>query len=234
MGCCSEKMNSVKNKYHQLAMSEEETIITMREKSLPFSTIKLSDLELLLNKQEHNQVFSINQIRHVMAELNVDVEIFSTPDQHIHTLLKLLQNPKRLYDYKTVMLFGVVLSSGTTKEKGEVLFKLYDAKKTGTISEGELVEMIEDLIDVSVNKIPRVAVDENEHRQVFTMSRMKLEEYVGMLMTRKQALVSRALNALIGGKKSVTRSEFVKRMEENSLLESLLWSFQLRLTMLDV
>jgi hypothetical protein len=234
MGCCSEKMIAAKNKYNQLALSEEETIITMREKSIPFSMIKLTDLDLTMKQHNYTSLLSINNLRQVLSDLSIDLEIFTSPEDPIHILLKIMQNPQRLYDYKTVILFGVVLGIGTPKEKALILYKLYDKTDSGRISEASLIEMLNDIINVSVTQIPKIAIDNSETPENFTISEKKLNEYLRNLLAKKKIFTSRALNLLVGGKSYISQGDFMKILSESSYLESLLWSFQLRLAMLDL
>lgn len=233
MGCCSEKMNAVKNKYNQLALSEEETVITMKEKCLPFSTTRLENLKSVILNNSSSGIMSIAQLRKAMTELDFDIEIFTTPEEHIQNLLRLLQNSKRLYDVKTVMLFGVLLCSGTAEEKAEILFDIYDINGTHCLQEAEINEMLSELIDISVDKIPRIAIDNNSEPEKFTMPEYRILEYTECLLNKKGNLITRLSNVIFAEGKIMRREHFIKRVSEDPFLETILWSFHIRLALVD-
>ncbi|OMJ92815.1 hypothetical protein SteCoe_4357 [Stentor coeruleus] len=233
MGCCSEKMNAVKNKYNQLALSEEETVITMKEKCLPFSTTRLENLKSVILKNSTSGIMSIAQLRKAMTELDFDIEIFTTPEEHIQNLLRLLQNSKRLYDVKTVMLFGVLLCTGTNEEKAEILFDIYDINGTHCLQEAEINEMLSELIEISVNKIPRIAVDNSSEPEKFTMPEYRILEYTECLLNKKDNLIARLNNLIFAEGKIMRRENFIKRVSEDPFLGTILWSFHIRLALVD-
>ncbi|OMJ66249.1 hypothetical protein SteCoe_36971 [Stentor coeruleus] len=233
MGCCSEKMKSVKNKFKQIALSEEETIITMKEKLLPFSTINIQELDTVIRSNSSNGVLSTAQLRKAMTELNFDIETFTLPQDHIQILLKLLQNPQRLYDVKTVMLFGVLLCAGEPLDKSQILYSLYDINNTYCLQEPEIREMISELIDISVDKIPRIAIDNSAEPENFTISEKHLLEYINTLLNKKDEFLSQVIEVLFAGKKIMRKTEFIKCISDDHFLQTILWSFQIRLALVN-
>ncbi|OMJ70171.1 hypothetical protein SteCoe_31905 [Stentor coeruleus] len=232
MGCCSEKMNAVKNKFHQLALSEEETIITMKEKSLPFASVRLQDLTDAVLKNSSNGVLSIAQLRKAMTELNFEVEIFTSPKDHIICMLKLLQNPKRLYDVKTVIMFGVLLSAGIPEEKAAILFDLCQTDNHH-LQEGDFKHVLSDLIDISVQKIPRIAINTDIEAGSFSIPEDRLSQYTSCLLKNKIQMMSDVTSILFAEKKPIRKGEFINRISNDSFLETILWSFQIRLALID-
>lgn len=232
MGCCSEKMNAVKNKFHQLALSEEETVITMKEKSLPFSSVRLQELSDAILKNSSNGMLSIAQLRKAMTELNIEVEIFTSPEEHILCLLKLLQNSKRLYDVKTVIMFGVLLSAGIPEEKAGILFDLCNTRNH-YLQEGDFKDMLSELIDISVVKIPRIAINSSSEVEGFTIPEDRLLQYTGCLLKNKASMISRVASVLFAEQKTMEKGEFINRISNDSFLETILWSFQIRLALID-
>ncbi|OMJ71506.1 hypothetical protein SteCoe_30258 [Stentor coeruleus] len=234
MGCCSEKMNAVKNKFNQLSLSEEETAITMKEKSLPFSSVRLQDLSNAIHKNSSNGMLSIAQLRKAMTELNFEVEIFTSPEDHISCLLKLLQNSKRLYDVKTVIMFGVLLSAGIPEEKAGILFDLCDINDNHYIQEEDFKGILSELIDISVEKIPCIAINNNDSElEGFTIPEDHLLQYTACLLKNKASMISRITSVLFAEQKIMRKGEFVNRISNDSFLETILWSFQIRLALID-
>lgn len=233
MGCCSEKMKSVKNKFKQIALSKEETIITMKEKLLPFSAVNIQELDTVIRNNSSNGVLSIAQLRKAMTELNFDIETFTLPQDHIQILLKLLQNSERLYDVKTVMLFGVLLCAGEPLDKSQILYNLYDVNNTNCLQEAETRQIISELIDISVDKIPRVAVDNGAEPENFTISEGNLLEYTNSLLVKKDEFISQIIDVLFAGRKIMRKTEFIKCISDDHFLQTILWSFQIRLALVN-
>ena len=233
MGCCSDKMSISRNKYDQMASSEEEATITMKEKQIPFSTVELQAFEKSIQKHQNNGILSISQFRQAMAELDFDIKIFTIPEYYIRLLLKALQNSKQLFEVKTILLFGIVLCIGTPCEKSEILFKLYDTKNSKLLKKNELLLMIKDIFEVSVIKIPRIAEDNIDEPQTFTLSEEKLNSYIESMSAKEDKFTSKAIDLLIGEAEEITQEEFINRISQEPFLESLVWSFQLRQLLVD-
>lgn len=231
MGCCSGKELEPGFGMQQISLSEEESIITMREKQIPFSRIKLEDLQKALKTNENNRVLSIVQLRKAMSGLGFDTQIFGQPDENIQNFLKLLSNSSRLYELKTISLFGVVLSIGSPKEKSLILFKLYENTEGEGLSKSEINAMIEDIIDVSVNKLPQIAINDDDDPEQFTLPKEKLLNYVSSLLEKKENYITIAVNSLIADKEKIFVNEFVNKITDDPMLECLLWSYQLRLAL---
>ena len=231
MGCCNEKMQMMRERYSQLVNSEEEEVIKIKEKAIPFSKTKIKELDVVIKKNQYEGIMSIAQLRKALVELNFDLEDFTMPEDHIAKLLKILQNPKRLYDVKTVMLCGILLGEGVNKEKANMLFKIYDKKHNDRISKKKITAMIREIIDLSACKIPMIAIDDNEEPQTFTLPSHKITAYSNMLLVKKEVYITEVLNQLMGESNYINLDEFVKKICGNLVLESLLWTYQVRLSL---
>ena len=228
MGCCSEKM-MVKTTMGRLSLSDEETIITMKEKLLPFSCLTLSELTSSITHNQEEQIMSSCQFRKALTDIGVESEVFTDPESQVYIFLRILQNPSRLYDVRTVMLAGIVLSTSLATEKADALFSLYDSSGTKELKESEARKMIEEIIEVSVGKLPLLAKETSEEEHNFTLSEEKVVAYVENLMRKKDKYIQRALPVIMASSEKVNREEFVRRVSEHVLLEPMLWSYQLRL-----
>jgi hypothetical protein len=233
MGCCNEKMMMGKSRFNLMLVSEEEDIIKLKEKSLPFSTTKVMDLEAVIKQNQFDGVLSIAQLRKSLTQLEFDLELFTIPEIHIAKLLQILQNPRKLYEVRTILLCGILLCEGTTSDKANMLFNLYDSKRDTSLDKDVIKDMVYEIIDMSVKKIPKIAVDDNEEPEPFTIDTSKLETYTNGLLSKSETLVEKVITKLMEDQYCITQTDFIKRISRDSFLESLLWSYRIRLELSD-
>ena len=81
------------------------------------------------------------------------------------------------FDLKILSVLGITLSLGTTADKSQLLFELYEEDKEGEIKKESLAELINTILDLAIEKIPLLSSNLNNHKE--------LSEYVEDLKKNK-------------------------------------------------
>ena len=217
MGCCNDKtLNSI-NKEGQMIVSGEEETIKRNEKLLKFTTLDTSDIIEQLKKYESYGILSKVLLKGALANLDFDNSCFTDPESPDFKFLLQLQNENKLFTLKTVCLSAILLGCGNTSEKAKLLFSLYDVPQKETLEKFEISAMLDDIINLAVNK--------------FTLE--KLQKHMNNLLDRKDRYLVKLQNRLLGGNNTVTFKEFISKFSDDPLLETILWSYQVRYSLLE-
>ena len=233
MGCCNDKtLNSI-NKEGQMIVSGEEETIKRNEKLLKFTTLDTSDIIEQLKKYESYGILSKVLLKGALANLDFDNSCFTDPESPDFKFLLQLQNENKLFTLKTVCLSAILLGCGNTSEKAKLLFSLYDVPQKETLEKFEISAMLDDIINLAVNKIPLIAVDESEEPETNKFTLEKLQKHMNNLLDRKDRYLVKLQNRLLGGNNTVTFKEFISKFSDDPLLETILWSYQVRYSLLE-
>lgn len=58
------------------------------------------------------------------------------------------------YRLKSLMIAGIMLGKGKPRIKASLLFELYDQEATGFIQSTDIYEMVEEMMSISLDKLP--------------------------------------------------------------------------------
>ena len=228
MGCCNERLTCEKNKSIELTSCSEENIIRIKEKSLPLSLINAEDAISIIRKYQFEGFLSSAQLRQCFIELNFEVAGFSDCERQEFKLMAALQTSK-LHEFQIVSVCGLLLGEGKCLDKAKALFSIYDTEDSNSLGSETVKRMVEDLLDVSTNRIPLIAADDNEAPAAFTLPSSKVEAYVTSLSANKGWFTRKVLSELLENESSINLEQFLKKMTNSRLLGSMLWSYQIRL-----
>lgn len=228
MGCCNYRLNCGNFKSIELTTCSDEDLIKVKEKSLPLSSISAEEIALIINKYQFEGYMSSAQLRQCFMELKFDVAAFSHCESEASKLMAALQSEK-LYKTQIVSLCGLLLGEGKSIEKAKVLFSIYDTEESNSLSSETINKMLEDIINVSANRIPLIAADDNDIMATYSLPNTRVEAYITSLTSNKDYYMKKVLLELLPKETSINLQEFLQKVTHSRLLESLLWSYQVRL-----
>jgi hypothetical protein len=114
-----------------------------------------------------------------------------------------------------------------------VLFELYDKDKQDKLDNSEVQKMISEIINFSVKVIPMIAVNDEDESQDKGLSSVKVKKHLIVMSRKENQLISRLTNVLMQGSRHISRSDFIARVTEEPFLQALLWSYLIRLALLE-
>lgn len=226
MGCLETRTTE---NYKSPSLPQEEMIIVIKEKEVFFCSITTENLEKSIKSNSINNLLSIAQLRKSIGDLGCNSNEFVVKDEVMLKLMTILQNSNKLFEYKTIMIFGILLCEGDPKDKSLSLFRLYDTDNKKILTRDVINVMIEELIDISINKIPRLAIDDDDNPEPNTLSKFSVNKYTKYLLKSKDKFISKILDLLLDKRNVITQDQFIKNVAQNALLEALVSSSKLRL-----
>lgn len=223
MGCCGSKhaLELIPKK----DLPKEEKVIREQEKTIPWSNKSAKELQRGLKAESLTGQLSVAQLKRAMHDLNIDSDMFVNPESPVYKFLKKLMNDRKLYDVKRLALCGILVGEGSVKEKAGVIFNHFDEDASGQLERGEIVNMLNEMIDIAVEKIPAMAKGSTE------VTAEELDAYTAMLLTGRHAFVERTVSTLLSTNTGISLEDFETKLQENSTLRRLIWSYEIRLSL---
>lgn len=243
MGCCNEKILACVNKSSQFIISDEEEIIKLNEKTIPFTLNNVTKIVPIVKKYSDDGILSMVLLKGALFQLDFCQDNFTDPESQVFKLLRLLQNPQKLFNLNTVILCSILLGSGTSSNKAKHLFELYDTDSKKFLTKDQINSLIKDVIDLAVKKIPLIAAGQSLDSRLNTIESEdgakpptididKLNKHIKAMLEKKPIYTNRVFNVLLDGDNSIRMSDFIQKIEKIPLLETLVWSYQIRLELL--
>ncbi|OMJ77683.1 hypothetical protein SteCoe_22677 [Stentor coeruleus] len=230
MGCCNEKNSNEQFTSSMRLSLEEEEIIKFHERSLIFSSIKVKPFLRALQKNQNDDELTLQQIQTALSEVNISAERLLNPSTQ--KLFGILQNQNSLFNSKTIFLCAIVLGVGKSKRKAIILFSMYAQKDKNFINYEEGNVMMQDLLNISINKIPWIALGNKDKSLSYTLQEKQIVEYIKELSKNKNSYIETEISHLFKNKKELSLIEYLEKFRNNSELEDFLTSFRLRLALL--
>lgn len=233
MGCCNDKTLKSVTRNSQLINSPEEDCIVSNEKLLRFTNVSISKVITQIKKYENQGILSPVLLKGAFNDLDFEENTFSDPESPDFKFIQQLQNPKKIFDVTTVVLSGILLGSANKKDKATYLFKLYDKLETCKLMRSEISEMLKEIMDLAVKKIPLIVVDDSEEPAKNTLSTEQVQKHISSLEENVERFTNRLMNRLLESNSSITMDKFIEKLCDDPILESILWSYQIRLMLLE-
>jgi hypothetical protein len=209
MGCC--EGTSRPN-------SQEEALIVHEEFKLKFDQVLLSTSIQTLTKHAVRGVLSSLNFEAAFEELELPV---SSPDaaevaEFYRTIYNCGESP-----LSWVGLLAVLLCRGTSQQKIEVLFDLFSSNKADVSA--EKVEMLlEEIYRVACVSLPRMV-----NVKSVGSSSMIVHPYLAKISSAKAAMLKRLSRDIVRSAQSVSKAQFIERMQAPHL-QSLLSASSVR------
>ncbi|OMJ90591.1 hypothetical protein SteCoe_6985 [Stentor coeruleus] len=232
MGCCNEKDSNAQYTSGMRLSLEEEEIIKFHERSLVFSSVQVKYFLRALEKIQSDGELTLQQIQTALSEVNISAERLSNPSSSTQKLFGILQNQNSLFKSETISLCSIVLGVGKSKRKAIILFGMYAKKDKNFINCEEVKVMMQDLLDVSINKIPWIALDNKDKSLPHTLQEKQIVEYIKELSENTNSYIETGISYLFKNKTELSLIEYLERFRSHSELEDFLSSFRLRLALI--
>lgn len=232
MGCCNEKAH--KKEFSSIVLCEEEEMIKNFEKELPFTRVWVDEVAGLYLQYKSKIMMNGQEAHHVLTSMGFNEEGLSDPDSLVYFFMKSLRNERGLYSIQKVFVTALLLSSGKSEEKAMMLFDMFDCSGIQALTRNELTSLIIAVFDVAVMSVPEVVV--NQLLQCDDNGRMNKERFLihwKRMEVRKTYFLNKILEKVLGEEKSVTRKKFVTKVVEDPVVGSLIWSYLIRLILLE-
>ena len=157
-GCCYRSKEYQNIKELGSSFSSEWTIISDKEKEIPFAKVSLKDLEDCLNRYQFGSRLNKPNIRKVIDDLNLNVHLLNDPESSQFKFFEAFIETDKLYTLRKLVLSAILTSKESIKIKVDIIAKYYDFSDNKSLEEDEILEFLKEIVDVSAKSIPLVAV----------------------------------------------------------------------------
>ena len=149
MGCISNKCD----------YNPEEIALLIKEMSLRYNMHPPSKLDLIHRKYSNSGKINENQWKEIKSLLHFKDECKNSEVFYNSFLIG------DEYSLRLLLLLGNLLSYGNFTEKAKLMFEIIDVENTKIASKQKVGELVDDLIDISVNKIP-LLIEEKSKKSI--------------------------------------------------------------------
>lgn len=148
MGCAT-------SRYKEYLDNELRIIET--ESRIGFSKLHSDKIDTIYKRFSVASKMNITQFMMASAQLNLNILSLENPDSALYKFFHLFKENTQ-FSQRKLSTLGVLLGKGDAKEKARLLFKIYDVVKDNTLEDSEIHQMISDVMFVSLNALPKLAV----------------------------------------------------------------------------
>ena len=143
---------------------EEEALLSRCEATLGFSGHSSARLFTRVLVLTVNQALNTNRLKRLGKELGVDLsgiqEGGKEPVSHFYAGLKTSEDT---WESRKLLLLALLLGKGTISAKAASLFSLFDLEYNKYLTSEELESMLEQVVRVALDVLPRYCVEYLEH-----------------------------------------------------------------------
>ena len=150
MGCISNKCD----------YNPEEIALLIKEMSLRYNMHPPSKLDLIHRKYSNSGKINENQWKEIKSLLHFKDECKNSEVFYNSFLIG------DEYSLRLLLILGNLLSYGNFTEKAKLMFEIIDVENTKIASKQKVGELVDDLIDISVNKIP-LLIEEKSKKSAY-------------------------------------------------------------------
>jgi Ca2+-binding EF-hand superfamily protein len=163
-------------------------------------------IDFIIRKFSRNFEMNSRQFEDVVKALNL-LAINRGKSTKITSFYESFKTPTGTYTMRLLLLCGILLGYGQAHEKARLLFEAYDIENTHSISLEEATKMVDDLFEVTVNRLSSlVAANQGETDPI------KVRTYIDKINYRMKNCKAKLLLVLTEGNSVVTRDAFVRVM----------------------
>jgi Ca2+-binding EF-hand superfamily protein len=119
------------------------------------------------------------------------------------------------YKLGRLLILGLLLGQGTSKEKAKLLFEIFDEDATHTIDAKGVTSMVQELFVVAVELLPKLTLKAETVTE---------KHYIENLKVTRASVLEEVTKLILGKVADVTKAKFISVFDTNSVLKNLVTS----------
>ncbi|OMJ81886.1 hypothetical protein SteCoe_17587 [Stentor coeruleus] len=204
MGCVSAREN----------LAKEEVAIILMENQLEFFKNNSVFVDGIIRKYSQNNEINESQWKDIYEHLEIKV--------HNTSMCPLVENfynamkTNGLFYIKDILIVGILLSNGMSRQKARLIFETFDSLCTGKLEKEDLGKMLDEIYKVSVLALPSLVNNSTNP----PASHGKVKKYIKMLQSQYPEAKSMLIKKILEGNDDISVRKFAKMFdnEENGRL----------------
>ncbi|CAG9320007.1 unnamed protein product [Blepharisma stoltei] len=194
-------------------LTPEEQCLVNAENILQYNKCSSQMVDYCHRKYSSNNEINAEQWRDIVSTLNLKADN-TAQNKKVVEFFNLFKGPEGKFHMRHLLVLGIMLSQSNSKEKAKLLFQTRDHINAKAIAKVEIFGLVEDMIEISVNRLPRL-FNENPH---FQMTEDDIKKYALSLIQLKDKAKPPLANRFIGLTKTsdenVSLANFLKTFED--------------------
>ena len=217
-GCCYRTKESPTIKELNSSFPAEWTIISDKEKEIPFAKVSLNRLEECLNRYQFGYRLNKPNIRIVLEELNLNIKLLNDPESLQFKFFEAFIDTDKLYTLRKLVLSAALTSQEPIKLKVEIIGKYFDFEDNKSLEEDEILEFLKEIVDVSAKILPLIAVsDDPDISTGGFITEETYKKFTDNLMQGKKRFLMKYSDLILSRSSSLTYAEFTARFNRKEL-----------------
>lgn len=190
-------------------ISDEEAALRSQEAMLLYSNQTVTANYLALCRYSRGQELNAEALDQAFSKMLVIKGNLGSSNT-ITDFYESFRKQPGVYDAKLLKVLCVLLGKGSTVEKATLLFEIYDPGFAETLERAKIAEMVEDLVDISAQKVS-VLVTDSQYRH---SGQLTNQQYLKGLFTQAGKAQDSFKKLVLRGGERVTKEDFVSILQE--------------------
>ena len=131
----------------------QEEAITLMESQLEYFKNSCIQVDYTMRKYSYLSVINPTQWTDICDNLELKTEN-NLISPKVESLYASLQLQDGCFKLRPLLVMGIFLSNGMSRQKARLLFEVYDEKKTDSLEKPEISELLDLIKDIVVDKLP--------------------------------------------------------------------------------
>ena len=190
-------------------ISDEEAALRSQEAMLLYSNQTVTANYLALCRYARDQELNEEALDQAFTKMLVIKGNLGSSNT-ITDFYESFRKQSKVYDAKLLKVLCVLLGKGGAVEKATLLFEIYDPKFVKTLERAKIAEMVEDLVNISAQKVS-VLVTDAQYRH---SGQLTNQQYLKGLFTQAGKAQDEFKKLVLRGGDSVTEEDFVGILQQ--------------------
>lgn len=131
----------------------QEEAITLMESQLEYFKNSCIQVDYTMRKYSFSSIINPTQWADICENLELKIEN-NLVSPKVESFYASLQLQNGCFELKILLILGIFLSNGMSRQKARLLFEVYDEKKTDSLGKPEISELLDIIKDIIVDKLP--------------------------------------------------------------------------------
>lgn len=135
------------------SIPKEEEAITLMESQLEYFKNSCIQVDHIIRKYSTTSIINPSQWADICDHLELKTEnnLVSPKVEDFYASIKL---PNGDFELKTLLILGIFLSNGMSRQKARLLFEIYDEKNSDFLDKSQISELLDKIKGIIVDKLP--------------------------------------------------------------------------------
>jgi hypothetical protein len=185
-------------------ISLEEEAITLMESQLEYFKNSCIEVDQVIRKYSSSSKVNLQQFSQIIEFL--EIKTVSDPVcPLVEDFYKELRDENNEFDLNVLLINGILLSNGMSRQKARLLFEVFDIHHSDHLSKVEISSLIDIIKDLVVDRLPKLVHNSTNP----PVSRKHVMKYSEKITEKFKDSKEKLMNLIFGNHEEVSLKDFV-------------------------